>query len=217
MTRVCAFSKSLAVIAPRKPITARTRDCSSSSVCSVSGCVGASLPVSRAAASLAVSEATCTWRANANWSGASRKPRISPGSNDLLWANAAAASIHLSSCPSCFFIWPKASKYICRILLPTPDREQRASDARVLRLRVVVALAHRWVHRGEQRQQIFGGEATGDIGAVEHAGDQRALVAVHAHDLLLDGAAHDQAIHRHRLGLADAVRPIGRLVLDRGV
>ena len=49
-------------------MTARTRARSSSSVCSVSGCDGASLPVSRDAATLAVSHAVCTCRAKANWS-----------------------------------------------------------------------------------------------------------------------------------------------------
>ena len=47
-------------------MTVPTRARSSSSVCSVSGCEGASLPVSRAAPSFAVSQAVCTWRANAN-------------------------------------------------------------------------------------------------------------------------------------------------------
>src|SRR4051794_26044716 len=36
-------------------------------------------------------------------------------------------------------------------------------------------------------------------------------------DLLLDRAARDQPIDRHRLRLADAVRAIGRLILDGGV
>ena len=51
----------------------------------------------------------------------------------------------------------------------------------------------------------------------EHARRQLALVGVHREDGLLDRAARDEAVDRDRLRLADAMRAIGRLILDRGV
>src|SRR2546423_2114424 len=66
----------------------------------------------------------------------------------------------------------------------------------------------------EQAHQIRGRQTRSRSRAFEDAGDERALVSVHRNDLLLDRVPRDQAVDRDRLGLADAMGAIARLVLD---
>src|SRR5450759_2154168 len=66
----------------------------------------------------------------------------------------------------------------------------------------------------DQVEQILAVQARGDIGAVEDAGGELALLLVQGQHRFLNRGARDHADHGDRAILADAVGAVGGLILD---
>src|SRR5208282_6322428 len=67
----------------------------------------------------------------------------------------------------------------------------------------------------EQIIQIRGGEAAGKAFLAQHVGNRLRLALLQFPDFFLDGAGRDEAVGVHGLRLADAMRTVNGLRLDR--